>query len=617
MAAASSARLLISPAPAAIASSRLIPTATSVKLTPFLASSPATQRLLRSVAQHLSARHGAKRSGALTARCDLTGGAGLGPEELEAFVTAVKSVSDAAPHDVNSLMTLAVGLGLPCNVMECGDAIYLSSLAHEHHLTVAGAALLLQVGAYLWATPGVAAGYWDMFVLAKIDRFFRKTYKRSDLVLGKKIGEGGFGSVYVGTLAKDPDYKVIVKRVTEFGDVELWMNERVRRACPDVCAEFLGGFMERAPGSKRKTGAGKEQKDASSTATDGEVWLVWRYEGDSTFADILTDRDFPYNIEQTLFGTQTPAADEPRGPERELHVAREIMRRLLTSLEKLHSQGIVHRDVKPENMIYCKDKGALKIIDLGAAADLRVGINYDPDQYLLDPRYAAPEEYIMSTQTPSVPPAPVAAALAPILWQMNHPDRFDMYSAGLVFLQMIFPSLRSDTGLAAFTRQFKKLDYNLSAWREKLELRATADDMRRLELLDENGGHGWGLLESMLRKEGGKRINAKAALAHPFFHTREARLIKEIRNGLFVPKPAHFEGDEPQVWVTDLMARSGTQEAGGFTEVSLQMFKRNERRQQRKHRKRTDPSPPLATTEGSASTGQRDNSWWNVLEPPR
>ncbi|CAI5987484.1 unnamed protein product [Closterium sp. NIES-65] len=613
MAAITSARLLISPAPAAIASSRLIPAAKCVKLTPFLVS-PATQRLLRSAAQHLYARQGAKRGGALTARCDLTGGASLGPEELDAFVNAVKSVSDAAPHDVNSLMTLAVGLGLPCNVMECGDAIYLSSLAHEHHLTAAGAALLLQVGAYLWATPGVAAGYWDMFVLAKIDRFFRKTYKRSDLILGKKIGEGGFGSVYVGTLAKDPEYKVIVKRATEFGDVELWMNERVRRACPDVCAEFLGGFMVK--GGKGKTGAGNFLASAAASTSD-EVWLVWRYEGDSTFADVLTNRDFPYNIEKTLFGNQAPPADEPRGPERELHVAREIMRRLLTSLEKLHSQGIVHRDVKPENMIYCEEKGALKIIDLGAAADLRVGINYDPDQYLLDPRYAAPEEYIMSTQTPSAPPAPVAAALAPVLWQMNHPDRFDMYSAGLVFLQMLFPSLRSDASLAAFTRQFKKLDYNLSAWREKFELRATADDMRRLELLDENDGHGWGLLEAMLRKEGKRRINAKAALAHPFFHMREARMLKEIRNGLFVPGPAHFEGDEPQAWVTDLMARSGTQEAGGFTEVSLQMFKRNERRQQRKNRKRTDPSPALATTEGSASTGQRDNSWWNVLEPPR
>ena len=31
-------------------------------------------------------------------------------------------------------------------------------------------------------------------------------------------------------------------------------------------------------------------------------------------------------------------------------------------------------------------RGTLKIIDLGAAADLRVGINYNPSEFLLDPR---------------------------------------------------------------------------------------------------------------------------------------------------------------------------------------------------------------------------------------
>jgi hypothetical protein len=52
-------------------------------------------------------------------------------------------------------------------------------------------------------------------------------------------------------------------------------------------------------------------------------------------------------------------------------------------------------------------------------------------------RYCAPEQYIMSTQTPSAPPPPVAAALSPVLWQMNLPDRFDVYSAGLIMLQMV------------------------------------------------------------------------------------------------------------------------------------------------------------------------------------
>ncbi len=41
-------------------------------------------------------------------------------------------------------------------------------------------------------------------------------------------------------------------------------------------------------------------------------------------------------------------------------------------------------------------------------------------------RYAAPQLYVMSTQTPAPPPAPVAALLSPVLWRMETPDRFDM-----------------------------------------------------------------------------------------------------------------------------------------------------------------------------------------------
>lgn len=48
----------------------------------------------------------------------------------------------------------------------------------------------------------------------------------------------------------------------------------------------------------------------------------------------------------------------------------------------------------------------------------------------------------MSTQTAKPPPAPVAAFLSPILWQMETPDRFDMYSIGITLLQMAFPTLR-------------------------------------------------------------------------------------------------------------------------------------------------------------------------------
>jgi hypothetical protein len=74
----------------------------------------------------------------------------------------------------------AVGVGLPCTVMSCGDVIYRSTLPHTDGLTVTapGAALALAAASYLWATPGVAPGFFDMFVLAFAERLFRPAYRK-------------------------------------------------------------------------------------------------------------------------------------------------------------------------------------------------------------------------------------------------------------------------------------------------------------------------------------------------------------------------------------------------------------------------------------------------------
>ena len=58
----------------------------------------------------------------------------------------------------------------------------------------------------------------------------------------------------------------------------------------------------------------------------------------------------------------------------------------------------------------------------------------------------------MSTQTVRPPPAPVAAFLSPVLWRMEVPDRFDMYSCGVTLLQMAFPSLRTDNSIILFNK---------------------------------------------------------------------------------------------------------------------------------------------------------------------
>jgi hypothetical protein len=55
----------------------------------------------------------------------------------------------------------------------------------------------------------------------------------------------------------------------------------------------------------------------------------------------------------------------------------------------------------------------------------------------------------------------VAAFLSPVLWAMEKPDRFDMYSCGVTLLQMVFPHLRNDNALIAFN---KRLQVRAGSW---------------------------------------------------------------------------------------------------------------------------------------------------------
>ncbi|KAG6398952.1 hypothetical protein SASPL_140424 [Salvia splendens] len=450
---------------------------------------------------------------------------------------------------------VGVGVGLPCTVMECGDMIYRSTLPKSNGIspTVPGVILALGTISYLWATPGVAPGFFDMFVLAFVERLFRPTYKKDDIVLGKKLGGGAFGVVYRGSLVKKPsskDGEIVVKKATEYGAVEIWMNERVRRACANSCADFMYGFLE------------------TSAKKGSEYWLIWKFEGESTLADLVQSKEFPYNVEALILDK---VQDMPKGIERENRIIQTIMGQLLFALDSLHSTGIVHRDIKPQNIIFSEESRTFKIIDLGAATDLRVGINYIPKEFLLDPRYSAPEQYIMSTQTPSAPSAPVATALSPVLWQLNLPDRFDIYSTGLIFMQMAFPGLRSDSALIQFNRQLKRCDYDLIAWRETVEPRAGAELRRGFELLDLDGGIGWELLTSMVRYKARQRPSAKAALAHPYFD-KEGLLVlsftQSLRLQLF--RATQQDYSEAAKWIIELMAKSGTKKDGGFTEAQLQ-----------------------------------------------
>jgi hypothetical protein len=100
------------------------------------------------------------------------------------------------------------------------------------------------------------------------------------------------------------------------------------------------------------------------------------------------------------------------------------------------------------------------------------------------------------------------------LAQFSHPDLFDTYSAGIVFLQLAIPLLRTDLGLGSFQKELESVDYDLREWRERTRLRVN------FEVLDMDKGQGWDLACKLVCRRGPLfkgRLSAAETLRHPYF----------------------------------------------------------------------------------------------------
>ena len=265
--------------------------------------------------------------------------------------------------------------------------------------------------------------------------------------------------------------KARVEDAEEIGRCEHLLNVYVDRQARGACASFKG-FFEVAPGEARgKITAGK--------------WLVWEYEGVRTLSYFLRRRDCTRALAKALSVA-------------EASVVATVMEQLLQNVEKVHAIGIVHRDLKPANIIFSEASDTFKLIDLGAAADLRLGTNFCPTESLLDPLYCAPEQYVLPTDAPDLArqAGVVSQAMSPLLWARFMPDRFDMYSAGLIMAQLAVPALRSEGALRGFTRSLRRADYDLEKWRRRLGRQFSS---AQTAVLDADGGAGWELLGALLR----------------------------------------------------------------------------------------------------------------------
>ena len=102
---------------------------------------------------------------------------------------------------------------------------------------------------------------------------------------------------------------------------------------------------------------------------------MWKFEGDRTLAQYMAQPDYPAGIAKALLNRDGSSRGDPAV---ELEVTQaSMMRQLFKNLASVHRAGLVHRDIKPHNLVLTdtnvtgEREPRFKIIDLGACACFR------------------------------------------------------------------------------------------------------------------------------------------------------------------------------------------------------------------------------------------------------
>ncbi|TMW60857.1 hypothetical protein Poli38472_000899 [Pythium oligandrum] len=202
---------------------------------------------------------------------------------------------------------------------------------------------------------------------------------------------------------------------------------------------------------------------------------------------------------------------EHRPGQLDIPLIKGLLYQLLRGLAFSHSRGIMHRDLKPQNLLVSLN-GKLKIADFGLARAFSIPVKkYTHEVVTL--WYRAPE--ILLGQEIYSPPV-------------------DIWSVGVIFAEMLTkkPLFPGDSEIDQLYRVFRLLGTpDEGVWPSVTKLRDYAptfpkwrkkDFREAFPRLDDDG---ISLLQAMLCYDPAMRISAKEALRHPFFDDIDSEYV--------------------------------------------------------------------------------------------
>ncbi|SMB81932.1 serine/threonine protein kinase [Deinococcus hopiensis] len=185
--------------------------------------------------------------------------------------------------------------------------------------------------------------------------------------LGQVLGQGGFGITYAGQDTR-LGLKVAIK--------ELFLDGSSRRGKTVVAP----GNISSAEYQTTKKGFLDEAKVLASFNSASIVRVMNYFEENST----------AYLVMEFLEGSTLGSLIEKRGPVPP-HVVLEVARSVAETLEVIHQRGLLHRDIKPDN-IFFHQTGRIVLIDFGSVRTFVAGKTQSHTR-LVTPGYAPLEQY--------------------------------------------------------------------------------------------------------------------------------------------------------------------------------------------------------------------------------
>ncbi|XP_065159164.1 protein kinase shaggy isoform X8 [Atheta coriaria] len=205
------------------------------------------------------------------------------------------------------------------------------------------------------------------------------------------------------------------------------------------------------------------------------------------------------------------------------------MYQLFRSLAYIHSLGICHRDIKPQNLLLAPDTGVLKLCDFGSAKHLVKG---EPNvSYICSRYYRAPEL---------------------IFGAIDYTTKIDVWSAGCVLAELLLgqPIFPGDSGVDQLVEIIKVLG---TPTREQIrEMNPNYTEFKFPQIKS----HPWQqvfrartppeaieLVARLLEYTPSSRISPLQACAHPFFNELREKNTR-LPNGLELPPLFNFTEQE-------------------------------------------------------------------------